>query len=86
MQLSTAEMQSSFISVLLFIISILKNSAKMSRIEMKERTEEPLRKASLEHFAEGFLVGSIRVASRKFEGTAFLNKLNCCEIRIVYLS
>ena len=63
--LSTSEMRSSFIFVFLFIVSILKNSATISRIETKERIKEHLRKASFEHFAEGFFVESI-VASRGF--------------------
>jgi len=42
MRLSTFEIRSSFISVLLFIDSILRNSATINKIEIKGRKEEPL--------------------------------------------
>jgi len=42
MRLSTLEIRSSFISVFLFIDSILKNSATINNNEIKDRNEEPL--------------------------------------------
>ena len=58
MQLSTLEIRSSFISVFLFIDSILKNSATINKNEIKDRNEEPLLTTS-PHLEVVFLFGSM---------------------------
>ena len=66
MRLSTLEIRNSFISVFLFINSILKNIATISNIEIKDRSEEPLWRTSAH--LEVFLLGSM---------ISCLNKLDC---------
>ena len=58
MQLSTLEIRSSFIVVLVLIDSILKNSAIINKNEIKDRNEEPLWRTS-PHLEEVFLFGSM---------------------------
>ena len=58
MRLSTMEIRMSFISVFLFIDSILKNSATINNNEIKDRYEEPFWRTS-PHLEEVFLFGSM---------------------------
>ena len=58
LQLSTFEIRSSFISVFLFIDSILKNSATINNNEIKDRNDAPLWTTS-PHLEEVFLFGSM---------------------------
>lgn len=58
MQLSTLEIRSSFISVFLFIDSILRNSATINTNQIKDGKEEPLWRTSV-HLEEVFLFRSM---------------------------
>ena len=62
MRLSTFEIRNSFISVFLFMDSILKNSATINNMEIKDRNEEPLWRTS-PHLAEDFLFSSMMDSS-----------------------
>ena len=58
MRFSTFEIRSSFISVFLFIDSILKNSATINKNEINDRNDAPLWRTS-PHLEEVFLFGSM---------------------------
>ena len=63
MRLSTFEIRISFISVFLFIDSILKNSAAINNNEIKDRNEEPFWRTS-PHLEEVFVFGSMIGSNR----------------------